>query len=202
MKLLRIAVLFVAPSLITNAFAAPPGAEVRPANAVGPASAPVTIEFFSDLECPQCARYEPMVKSVQTEFGNKTRIVIRHFPLSGHEHAVLAACAAEAAANQHKFWEMVEALYKTQWMWARAPAPRTILIDQAKSLGLDVDKFQKDLDDDRVRERIEMDKEHARAVGVKTAPSVVINGYNLPNTEFSENGFRAAIKAALDKAGQ
>jgi len=37
---------------------------------------------------------------------------------------------------------------------------------------------------------------------VKTAPSVVINGYNVPNTEFSEAGFRAAIKAALAKAGQ
>lgn len=189
-------------SVIASAFAATPGEKVRPANALGPADAPVTIEFFSDMQCPQCARYEPMVKSVRTEFGDKTRFVIRHFPLSGHEHAMLAACAAEAAANQHKFWEMVEALYKTQWMWARAPAPRSILVDQAKSVGLDVDQFQKDLDDDTLRERIGADQEHARAVGVKTAPSVVINGYNLPNTEFNENGFRAAIKAALAKAGQ
>ena len=201
MKLLRIAGLFVVSlSLITNTFAATPGEKVRPANALGPADAPVTIEFFSDLECPQCARYEPIVKSVRAEFGDKTRFVIRHFPLSGHEHAMLAACAAEAAANQHKFWEMVEALYKTQWMWARAPAPRSILLDQAKSLGLDLDKFQKDLDDDALRERIGADQEHARAVGVKTAPSVVINGYNLATSEFSENGFRTAIKAALDKA--
>ena len=203
MKLLRIAGLFVVSlSLITNVFAATPGEKARPANTLGPADAPVTIEFFSDLECPQCARYEPIVKGVRAEFGDKTRLVIRHFPLSGHEHAMLAACAAEAAANQHKFWEMVEALYKTQWMWARAPAPRTILMDQAKSLGLDLDKFQKDLDDEALRERIGADQEHARAVGVKTAPSVVINGYNLPNTEFNENGFRAAIKDALAKAGQ
>jgi protein-disulfide isomerase len=199
MKLLRIAALFVVLSLHTQA-AAPPGEQIRPANAIGPVNAPVVIEFFSDLQCPQCARYEPMVKSVRTEFGDKTRMVIRHFPLSGHEHANLAACAAEAAANQHKFWEMVETLYKTQWMWARAPAPRTILMDQAKSIGLDVDRFQKDLDDESLRERIGIDQERAREVGVKTAPSVVINGYNLPNTEFSENGFRAAIKAALDKA--
>ncbi len=203
MKLLRMAGLFVVLlSVITSAFAAAPGEKIRPANALGPADAPVTIEFFSDMQCPQCARYEPMVKSVRTEFGDKTRFVIRHFPLSGHEHAMLAACAAEAAANQHKFWEMVEALYKTQWMWARAPAPRTIFMDQAKSVGLDVDQFQKDLDDDALRERIGADQEHARAVGVKTAPSVVINGYNLPNSEFNENGFRAAIKDALAKAGQ
>jgi len=43
---------------------------------------------------------------------------------------------------------------------------------------------------------------YADSVGVKTAPSVVINGYNVPNTEFSEDGFRAAIKTALTKAAQ
>ena len=199
MKLLKIAALFGLLCLNTHG-AAPPGEQPRAANAIGPVDAPVLIEFFSDLQCPQCARYEPMVKSVRAEFGDKTRMVIRHFPLPGHQHALLAACAAEAAANQHKFWEMVEALYKTQWMWAKAPAPRAILTDQAKSIGLDADKFQKDLDDETLRERIGLDQEHARAVGVKTAPSVVINGYNLPNSEFNENGLRAAIKAALDKA--
>ena len=201
MKVLTVAAGLIMLALTAKA-AAPPGEEIRRANAIGPVDAPVVIEFFSDLQCPQCARYEPMVKSVRAEFGDKTRMVIRHFPLQGHEHAMLAACAAEAAANQHKFWEMVEALYKTQWMWARAPAPRTILVDQAKSIGLDVDQFQKDLDDESLRERIGADQEHARAVAVKTAPSVVINGYNVPNTQFNEDGFRAAIKAALDKTGK
>jgi len=176
--------------------------DIRSANALGPANAPVLIEFFSDLQCPQCARYEPMVKTVRTEFGDKTRMVLRHFPLTGHEHALPASWAAEAAANQGKFWEMAESLYKTQWMWARAPAPRAIFIDQAKQLGLDLDKFQKDMDSSDVHERISADQTHAQSVGVKTAPSVVINGYNVPNTEFSESGFRAAIKAALAKAGQ
>src|SRR5436190_21902608 len=112
--------------------------EVQPANALGTANAPVTIEYFSDLQCPQCARYEPIVKSLKTEFGDKVRMVLRHFPINPHEHAVLAACAAEAAANQGMFWQKAEALYKTQWMWASAPAPRTIFIDQAKNLGLDL----------------------------------------------------------------
>jgi len=176
--------------------------DIRSANALGPANAPVVIEFFSDLQCPQCARYEPMVKSLKAEFGNKVRMVLRHFPLSGHKHALPASWAAEAAANQGKFWEMAEALYKTQWMWARAPAPRAIFLDQARRLGLDLDKFQKDMDATEVHDRVTADQSHAQAIGAKTAPSVVINGYNVPNTEFSENGFRAAIKGALAKAGQ
>ncbi len=176
--------------------------EARPANAIGPANAPVTIEFFSDLQCPQCARYEPMVKSIRGEFGDKVRMVMRHFPLAAHEHAMLAACAAEAAANQHKFWEMAEALYKSQWMWAKAPAPRVVLLDHAKQLGLDLDQFQKDMDGNDVRERIGQDQRRAQKAGVRIAPTVIVNGYNVPDTEFNENGFRAAIKAALAKASE
>jgi protein-disulfide isomerase len=197
----RLAPILIAFSVATNVLAASAD-DIRPANAVGPANAPVTIEFFSDMQCPQCARYEPMVKSVRGEFGDKVRMVIRNFPINVHEHAALAAYAAEAAANQKKFWEMAEALYKTQWMWAKAPAPRTIIMDQAKQLGLDTDRFQKDMDGSEVRERIGTDLQRAKSLGVKLAPSVVINGYNVPNTEFNENGLRAAIKNALAKAGQ
>src|SRR5438045_9686573 len=80
--------------------------DARPANAIGPASAPVTMEFFSDLQCPPCAKYEPIVKSIRAEYGDKVRLMIRQFPLKTHEHAELAAWAAEAAADQHKFGEM------------------------------------------------------------------------------------------------
>jgi len=190
--------IFVAFSFGMSALAASRD-DIRPANAVGPANAPVTIEFFSDMQCPQCARYEPMVKSVRDEFGDKVRMVVRHYPLRAHEHAELAAWAAEAAANQKKFWEMIAALYKTQWMWGRAPAPRVVIMDQAKQLGLDMDQFQKDMDGSEVRDRVAADEAHAQKVGIKTAPSVVINGYNVPNTEFNEDGIRAAIKTALEK---
>ena len=192
----------IAIGLADIASAAPRGSEVRPANALGPSTAPVTIEFFSDLQCPQCARYEPIIKQLKTEYGDKVRLVLRHFPLGTHENAALASCAAEAAANQHKFWEMAEALYKTQWMWGKAPAPRAIFNDQAKQLGLDMDKFKQDIDSQECRSHVGIDSMYAESVGVKTAPSVLINGYNVPNTEFNEDGFRSAVKAALAKAGQ
>ena len=193
--------LLIAALTTARGFAASSG-DVRPANALGPADAPVTIEFFSDLQCPQCARYSPVIKNLKNEFGDKVRLVLRHFPLDTHENASLAACAAEAAANQGRFWQMAEALYKTQWMWGRAPAPRAIFMDQAKQIGLDLDKFQEDLESPECRRRVGVDGMYAKSIGVKTAPSVVINGYNVPNNEFGENGFRSAIKAALAKADQ
>lgn len=197
----RVAIAFLAAAL-TTASGKPGGDEIRSANALGPADAPVTIEFFSDLQCPQCARYEPVVRSLKTEFGDKVRLVFRHFPLNEHQHAMLAACAAEAAASQGKFWEMVDALYRTQWMWAKAPAPRSILKDQAKQLGLDLDRFEKDMDSAEINERIGQDQDRGNALKLKSTPSVIINGYNVPNPELNEDGMRAAIKAALAKAGQ
>jgi len=182
-----------------NASAQPPGATAPPT--LGPSDAPVTIEMFSDFQCPQCARSAPMVKKLRSEFGDKVRLVVRHFPMEKHQNAVLAACAAEAAARQHQFWEMGEALYRTQWMWGEAPAPRIALIDRAKELGLNVPQFEEDLDKTDLRERISADVERGQALGVKSTPWIFINGYSVPNAEFNETGIRAAIQKALAKGG-
>ena len=187
-------------TMAANRMLAAPHHEIRPASAVGPANAPVTIEFFTDLQCPQCARYEPVIKSLQAEFPDKVRLVLRHWPLREHEHARIAAYAAEAAASQGRFWQMVDALYRTQWMWAKAPEPRLIFRDQARAIGLDLDQFEKDQDSPEVQQRIEADQDRGDEVGIKSTPTVVINGNTVPVSEFSENGFRNAIKAALAKA--
>lgn len=192
--------IFMAPDLKLNAAQAPPGAS--PPHTLGPTNAPVTLEMFGDFQCPQCANVEPIVKKLQNEFGDKLRVVFRHFPIEKHENATLAACAAEAAAQQGKFWEMADALFRTQWMWGKAPAPRTALIDRAKELGLNVPQFEDDLDAASTRARVDADTARGAALGVKSTPSIFINGYFVPNPEFNEKGFRAAIQAALTKSGQ
>jgi protein-disulfide isomerase len=177
----------------------PPGA-AHP-QILGPSNAPVTLEMFSDFQCPQCARSDPTVKKLKSEFGDKLRVVFRHFPMEKHQNAILAACAAEAAARQKRFWEMGDALYRTQWMWGEAPAPRIALIDRAKELGLNVPQFEEDLDASELRERISADVARGQALGVKSTPWIFINGYSVPNAEFNEQGLRAAIQAALAKGG-
>ena len=186
-------------SVTLNASDPPPGATAPPT--LGPSDAPVTIEMFSDFQCPQCARSAPMVKKLKSEFGDKVRLVVRHFPMEKHQNAVLAACAAEAAGRQKHFWEMGEALYRTQWMWGEAPAPRVALIDRAKELGLNVPQFEEDLDKTDLRERISADVARGQALGVKSTPWIFINDYSVPNAEFNESGIRAAIQKALAKGG-
>ena len=88
----------------TNALAnASPGAQ--PAWAKGPATAPVVIEEFADFECPSCAGFEPVIRQIKTIYGDKVRVVFRHYPLTQiHPKAYDAARATEAAGMQNKFW--------------------------------------------------------------------------------------------------
>jgi protein-disulfide isomerase len=195
-----VAFLIMSAAAVTLTASDPPPGATSP-QALGPSNAPVTIEMFSDFQCPQCARSDPMLKKLKSEFGDKVRFVFLHFPMEKHQNAILAACAAEAAARQKHFWEMAEALYRTQWMWGEAPAPRIALIDRAKELGLNVPQFEEDLDKTELRERISADQDRGQALGVKSTPWVFINGYSVPNAEFNESGIRAAIQKALAKGG-
>src|SRR5271163_1362264 len=84
-------------------------------HSIGPAAAPITIVEYGDYECPTCLNAVPVVKSVQQSLGDRLRFVFRHFPRSSiHPHASAAAEAAEAAAEQGKFWEMHKALFEHQ----------------------------------------------------------------------------------------
>ena len=104
----------------------------------GPASAPVTVVEYGDFECPYCGQAEPAVRELLAGHGD-VRYVWRHLPLTDvHPHAQLAAEAAEAAAEQGKFWEMHDALFDHQ----DELEPRD-LVRYAEDLGLDVERFRR-----------------------------------------------------------
>src|SRR6202035_4616072 len=84
-------------------------------HSLGPPTAPITIVEYGDYECPDCLNFVPILEEVRKALGDRMRFVFRHFPRSSiHPHASIAAEAAEAAAEQGKFWEMHEALFKHQ----------------------------------------------------------------------------------------
>ena len=73
----------------------------------GDAHAKVTLVEYGDYECSYCGQAYPIVKAVQKAMGKDLRFVFRNFPLTEmHPHAQHAALAAEAAAQQGRFWEM------------------------------------------------------------------------------------------------
>ena len=118
----------------------------------GPLDAPVTLVEYGDYECPHCRLVAPIIDQLRERFGDRLRYVFRHFPItSAHPNAQLAAEAAEAAAAQGKFWEMHNRIFEHE-----GPLYRHYLIRFAEELDLDVERFERELDEhvyaDRVRE--------------------------------------------------
>src|SRR5215475_1085929 len=133
----------------------------------GKPDAPVTLEEFGDFQCPPCGQFAGFVEELLREYDSRLRVVFRNFPLPGHEHAREAAQAAEAAGLQGKFWEMYDTLYREQSLWSNASNAHELFESYAGTLGLDMDQFKKDMDGNKVRERIDSDHALADFLGVK-----------------------------------
>ena len=138
----------------------------------GSADAAATLVEYGDYECPYCGAAYPIVKELQARMGDRLRFVFRNFPIStSHPHAEQAAEAAEASAAQGRFWEMHDLLYENQ----------TQLRDQdlhayAEHLGIDVERFDKDLAEHVHAPRVHEDFMSGVRSGVNGTPSFYVNG--------------------------
>jgi Na+/H+ antiporter NhaA len=138
----------------------------------GPSDARVTLVEYGDFECPYCGRAESVTRELVRSFGDDLAFVFRHLPLVDvHEHAELAAEAAEAAGAQGKFWEMHDLLLVNQ-----DDLEFDDLIGYADDLGLDVDRFSEDIASRRHSLRVARDFESADESGVAGTPTFFING--------------------------
>jgi len=161
----------------------------------GPVDAPVTLVEYGDFECPYCGRAEPIVRDLLREFGD-VGYVWRHLPLSDvHPRAQLAAEAAEAAAEQGKFWEMHDLLLHNQ----EALDPSD-LMGYAQELGLDLDRFESDVSTHAGAPRVADDVDSADLSGVSGTPTFFINGrrhYGAYDLETLSNAVRLAGARAV-----
>lgn len=153
----------------------------------GPASAPVTLIEYSDFQCPACAGTEPLVRLLKEGYGDRIRIVYRHFPLTSiHDKAQITAEAAEAAGAQGKFWEMHDLLFERQGEWAHLPVDQMpqVLAGYAKELGLNVDRFTRDLQAHTFQAKVTGQYQDATAMGLPGTPSFILNGRFVPNNGY------------------
>jgi Na+/H+ antiporter NhaA len=138
----------------------------------GPVDAPLTLVEYGDFECPFCGRATGTVEELRERFGDRLRYVFRHVPLTDvHPHAELAAEASEAAAAQGRFWEMHDRLFAAQ----DHLLPQDLL-DHAAAIGLDVQRFARDLGASRYARRVQEDVESAEVSGVGGTPTFFIGG--------------------------
>jgi formate-nitrite transporter family protein len=119
----------------------------------GPQSAPVTLVEYGNFECIHCGRAYPVLKQVQKLLGDNLRFVFRHFPIVGsHPHSLRAAEASEAAGAQEKFWEMHDELFRHQ-----EALEDDRLLHYAKRIGLDAERFARDMAENTFLKQIEAD---------------------------------------------
>ncbi len=154
----------------------------------GPSNARITLVEFSDFECPYCSLAVKEVEAIQAAYPKDIKLIYKHFPLSMHPHAPLAAEAALAAQSQGKFWEMHDLLFANFRRLSREN-----MIAWAGQIGLDVDKFKADLDSGKYKATVDKDEADGEAAGVYGTPAFFINGklYNGPLN-------LAAVKPILD----
>jgi NhaA family Na+:H+ antiporter len=139
----------------------------------GDIDAPVTLVEYGDYQCPHCRQVQPIVRDLRERFGDRLRYVFRHFPLTTlHPRAQRAAEAAEAAAAQGRFWEMHNLLYDRQ-----DALDDDHLVHYAAELGLDVERFERELRASVYAERVREDLASGVRSGANGTPSFFINGY-------------------------
>lgn len=165
----------------------------------GPEDAPAVLVEYLDFECEACGAYFPLVERLKQDFPDDVRIVTRYFPLTMHKNGMTSALAAEAAGQQGKFQEMHDLLFSEQKKWGRkASADPALFEEYARKLGLDMERFQKDVTSSAARERVARDISSGTNLGITGTPSFFLNGEKIDNPKSYED-FKVLVQAVLLK---
>jgi protein-disulfide isomerase len=112
MRVLFLVVLFAVATLLADSTD----------KSAGQPNAPITLEVFSDFQCPHCARlhFGALKEAMQDCVASgKVRIVYRDYPLQQHPYARKAAEYADAAARIGRYERVCDTLFRTQEEWGR-----------------------------------------------------------------------------------
>lgn len=145
---------------------------------------------FSDFQCPYCQAAAGTIRQFVTKRGDRVTLVYKHLPLTSiHAEALPAAKAAWAAGQQGKFWEFHDALFEQQKQLGEP-----LYSSLAKSLKLDVTRFDRDRTSKAAETAINQDVQLAEKLGINGTPFFVMNG-----RVFSGDVELAALDQVLDQ---
>ena len=171
------------------------------APAKGEADAKVTIVEFSDFQCPFCGRVMETLQQLEKSYGRDVRWVFKHNPLPMHPDAPYAAKASIAAGRQGKFWEMHDKLFEANNSHLAGALSRDKVLEMARALRLDLEKFKRDADSPEVLDLIVADQAQAQKLSAFGTPSFFINGSKVVGAQPLE-AFKAVIDAQLKRANE
>jgi protein-disulfide isomerase len=129
------------------------------------------------------------------KYSKEMKLVFKNFPLRNHKFARPAANAALAANKQGKFWELHDQLYEN---YNRLSEQK--IREIAQQVGLEMEKFDKDIKDLKLKAIVERDFQEGVGAGVRGIPTIFVNGRQLRSRSFQ--GFQAAIEKELARERQ
>lgn len=142
---------------------------------VGTREAPVVIVEFGDFQCPFTRQAEPIIKEVLKKYSEAVRFIFRDFPIvEVHTEALVAAEAANCAAQQGKYWPYHDALFANQ-----DTLSNDFYSSLAQSLGLNLTEFNRCRNGHLTLEHIKADFEAGTAAGVTGTPTFFVNGHRI-----------------------
>ena len=145
--------------------------DVASAPSKGNPGARVTLVEFVDYECPHCRLAQGLLRQAMDAYPNDVKVYFKHYPLSSHSYARLAAEAATAAQKQGKFWAYSDKIWTISDMLSPAGLDKI-----AKEVGLDLAKFRADRERDDIKNRVQKDRDEGRELGINATPTLFING--------------------------
>ena len=171
---------------------------------LGSPTAPVEVVEFADFECPGCGQFSTLTEpDVRAKLVNTGKIRIRYidFPLQMHRNTWDASLAAACANDQGKFWELHDLIFQNQdkWNGEATSRPRPVLADMAKSLGLDMSKYDDCMKSEKYRAKVQSHMMEAERRGVTQTPTFVIGDKLVPGA-IPYDTFKKLIDAELAKA--
>ena len=143
----------------------------------GSESAPVEITEYADYQCPFCQTFATLQMPTIEERLIKTgrlRWRYRDFPLQQHQFARLAAHSAACADEQGKYWEQHDRIYEGQGEWSEARDAGDQFRDYARTIGLDLRRYDECMESGRYAGRIQASLEEGTRAGVASTPTLLV----------------------------
>jgi protein-disulfide isomerase len=194
----RLQELATAPAGLAPVVVDTPGPDVP---SLGPASAPVVVQMFTDFECGFCRRVMPTLDALRARYPERVRLVWRHLPLPFHARALPAARLALAVRDRHgdgAFWKLVRHLLGSAEQQP-APLDTESLVSAGQTFGLEPEQARAALHSPQFDAQITRDVNLAQSLGIDGTPSFVINGYRLVGAQPLPR-FERLVRLALERA--
>ncbi|MFQ5550765.1 MAG: DsbA family protein [Gemmatimonadales bacterium] len=154
--------------------------DMAEARTKGSLDAPLTMFEFADFQCSACKiLFDSTIPLLIEEYidTGKLKLIFLNFPIGQiHPNAPVAHEFAMCAAQQERFWEVHDLLYRNQTSWAELDDPRDYFLVLADSAVLQRDSLDACLQSGAIAALIQSEFEAAYRAGIQSTPSLVLEG--------------------------